>query len=97
MQQEEMVNLVVEAVCLAMQETTGAIVATTPLQELKGFDSLLVANLLERLESHLGFEMDPALILPETFVSPLTIAAALMQSQLHMQNDVPSHQIGMVP
>jgi len=97
MQQEAMVNLVVEAVRLEMQETTGAIGATTPLQELKGFDSLLVANLLERLESHLGFEMDPALILPETFVSPLTIAEALMQSQLRVQNDVPSRQIGMVP
>lgn len=97
MQQEEMINLVVEAVRLEMQETTGAIVATTLLQELKGFDSLLVANLLERLESHLGFEMDPALILPETFVSPLTIAEALIQSQLRTQEGVPSHHIGLVP
>ncbi len=47
------------------------------LIDLDGFSSLFVAELVERLEEELGRELPPELIVPETFESPATLAAAL--------------------
>ncbi len=77
---ETYVPLVVAAVQAVLRDTTIPIGETTPLQDLKGFDSLAIAGLIERLEDQLGIELDPALILPETFANPSTIAQALLES-----------------
>jgi acyl carrier protein len=62
--------------------STGVMVAAnTSLMDLNGFDSLFIAGLIEQLEDRLGVDMDPALILPETFETPATLADALVKSQ----------------
>jgi len=78
---ETYVRLVIAAVQAVLQDTTVPIQATTALQDLKGFDSLAIVSLIERLEDQLGIELDPTLILPETFENPSTLAEALLQSQ----------------
>ncbi len=76
----ELVALVIDVVQTELHDATVQIEETTPLQDLSSFDSLVVVGVLERLEQQLGVEMDPALILPETFATPRSIAEALMQS-----------------
>ena len=78
---ETYIPLVIATVQAVLHDTTVPIHETTSLQDLKGFDSLAVVGLIERLEDQLGIELDPALILPETFANPSTIAEALLQSQ----------------
>ena len=81
MYREELINHIIEAVQAELKNRTIVIVETTSLQDIKGFDSLVVVGLLDRLERQLNFEMDPALVLPETFASPRSIADAIMKSQ----------------
>jgi acyl carrier protein len=80
MRQAELVALVIDVVQAELHDATVQIEEMTPLQDLSSFDSLVVVGVLERLEQQLGVEMDPALILPETFATPRSIAEALMQS-----------------
>lgn len=80
MRQAELIVLVIEVVQAELHDTGVQIEETTSLQDLSSFDSLVVVGVLERLEGQLGVEMDPALILPETFATPRAIAEALMQS-----------------
>lgn len=80
MRQAELIVLVIEVVQAELHDTSVQIEETTSLQDLSSFDSLVVVGVLERLEGQLGVEMDPALILPETFATPRAIAEALMQS-----------------
>jgi acyl carrier protein len=80
MRQAELVALVIDVVQAELHDTTIQIEEMTPLQDLSSFDSLVVIGVLERLEQQLGVEMDPTLILPETFATPHSIAEALMQS-----------------
>lgn len=54
--------------------------ATTSLLDLAAFDSLSIVQLLERLECRFGVEMEPRLILPETFATPQVLADAFIQS-----------------
>jgi acyl carrier protein len=81
MHSAELVPLVIDVVQAELNDPAIHVEATTSLQDLRGFDSLVVVGVLERLEQQLGIEMDPALILPETFATPGSIADALMQSQ----------------
>lgn len=63
-----------------VSETLGGgrrVTTSTPLLELPACSSLTIAALVERLEEGLGREIAPELIVPETFATPLTIAAAL--------------------
>jgi acyl carrier protein len=78
--QAELVALVIDVIQAELHDTSVQIEETTPLQDMSSFDSLVVVGVLERLEQHLSVEMDPALILPETFATPRAIAEALMQS-----------------
>jgi acyl carrier protein len=78
---ETYLPLVIAAVQAVLHDATVPIQATTSLHDLKGFDSLAIVGLIERLEDQLGIELDPALILPETFENPATLAEALLQSQ----------------
>lgn len=77
---ETYIPIVIAAIRATLRDATLPIDATTALQDLKGFDSLAIAGLIERLEDQLGIEMDPGLILPETFTNPSTLAEALLQS-----------------
>ena len=78
---EQVVSYVIEAVRAEIKGGPVVIQEDTTLQDLNGFDSLFIAGLLERIEDHFGVEMNPALILPETFETPLTIAEALVNSK----------------
>lgn len=49
----------------------------TALLDVPGFTSIVVADLVERLEEELGVEVPPGLIVPETFETPAAIATAL--------------------
>lgn len=49
----------------------------TPLFELDGFSSLIVVDLVERIEGELGREIPAELIAPESFSSPAAVSAAL--------------------
>ncbi|HEY0733452.1 MAG TPA: acyl carrier protein [Herpetosiphonaceae bacterium] len=80
MRQAELIALVIDVVQAEINDSSVQIEEMTPLQDLSSFDSLVVVGVLERLEQQLGVEMDPALILPETFATPRAIAEALMQS-----------------
>jgi acyl carrier protein len=80
MRKDEMVATVIQAVQSEMQMPDASIEDATSLPDLKGFNSLIVASLLERLELQFDCEMDPALILPETFANPRAIAEAFAQS-----------------
>lgn len=80
MRQETILDQVITVVQAKLQDDSLRIEATTSLQDLRSFDSLVVVSVLEALESDLGLEIDPALILPETFATPLTLADALVQS-----------------
>ncbi|MCD1257281.1 acyl carrier protein [Paenibacillus athensensis] len=51
----------------------------TSLPTLPGFDSLLIARLLEELESRLGTDLDPQYLVPEVFATPMALAAAFEQ------------------
>lgn len=81
MNQDELTALVIAALHAELRNSSIAIEATTLLEDVKGFNSIAVVGVLERLEGEVGIEMDPALILPETFATPQTIAEALIQSQ----------------
>jgi acyl carrier protein len=78
---QAIVPYVIEAVYTVLQDTSVVIHETTPLEDLKGFDSLAIVSILERLEDQLAIEMDPELILPETFENPRTLADAFMKSR----------------
>ncbi|HEY0604759.1 MAG TPA: acyl carrier protein [Herpetosiphonaceae bacterium] len=80
MRQAELIALVIDVVQAEINDPSVQIEEMTPLQDMSSFDSLVVVGVLERLEQQLGVEMDPALILPETFATPRAIAEALMQS-----------------
>lgn len=81
MQRAEVVICVIEEVRATLNDDDLIINSSTPLQALKGFDSIAVVSLLERLEKRLEIEMNPALILPESFSTPLTLAEAFMNSE----------------
>ena len=81
MNQAELTRRVIDALHAELRSATIAIDATTPLEDIKGFNSIAVVGVLERLEREVGIEMDPALILPETFATPQTIAEGLLQSR----------------
>ena len=48
----------------------------TPLQELRGFDSLFLTDLIDRLEERLQRVLEPQFFVPETFENPMTIYQA---------------------
>jgi acyl carrier protein len=77
----ELTTLVIDALRVELRSSTIAIDATTPLEDIQGFNSIAVVGVLERLEREVGIEMDPTLILPETFATPQTIAEGLLQSR----------------
>jgi acyl-CoA synthetase (AMP-forming)/AMP-acid ligase II/acyl carrier protein len=53
----------------------------TSLFDLAGFNSLAVAELVERLEEQIGMEIPPALLVPQTFETPATLSTAV--ARLH--------------
>ncbi|HEX2078010.1 MAG TPA: acyl carrier protein [Longimicrobium sp.] len=76
----ELMLAVLETLRAVLPPSAGPLDEDTQLYDRPGFDSLAVAGVLERLEDRLGMEMDPGLILPETFETPRTIAEALERS-----------------
>ncbi len=54
--------------------------ADTALLELPAVDSVVIADLVLEAEAVLGVELDPRLVVPETFASPAVLAAALAAS-----------------
>jgi acyl carrier protein len=76
MADQDLVTLVLDVA----SETLGGgrrLTESTRLLELPACDSLAIATLVERLEDRLQREIAPELIVPETFATPMTIAAAL--------------------
>ncbi len=67
--------------------------ATTALADLPGFDSLAIVGLLEQIEDQLHIAIDPALIVPETFASPATIAGVLIKSQRAHEHEHEQHTV----
>lgn len=54
--------------------------ADTALLELPDVDSVVIADLVLEVEAVLDVELDPRLVVPETFASPAALAAALAVS-----------------
>lgn len=66
---------------------------TTYLPGLREFDSLMIVMILERLEETLGIEVEPTLILPESFETPGTISELLRKNlALSSMNQQGTHQ-----
>ncbi|HEU4965163.1 MAG TPA: phosphopantetheine-binding protein [Bacilli bacterium] len=82
----EVVALVLKEVQAIMPDEGLEVTELTFLPDLKGFDSLLIVNLLERLEMELDIEVDAALLLPEAFETPQAVADLFITSQ--SQGDV---------
>jgi acyl carrier protein len=78
---EQLITQVIAVVRTQLKDHKTTITATTCLYDLPGFDSLVVAGVLEQLEEDTQIEMDPALIVPESFVNPHELAVALLQSE----------------
>lgn len=53
---------------------------TTYLPDLKEFDSLAIADILETLETALNVEVRPELLLPEAFETPCSIVDLFTRS-----------------
>ena len=77
---EQLLDQVITAVHAQLKDYKGPVIGSTCLYDLPGFDSLAVVSILEALEEASGIEMDPALIVPESFVNPHELATALLQS-----------------
>lgn len=52
----------------------------TSLLDAAGFDSIVIVELCEKLETSFAIELDPGLITPETFQTPRHIAQAVVMS-----------------
>jgi acyl carrier protein len=73
---------VVDPLALILEELTAvlgepALDPATELLELRTFDSLAIVAVLERVEDRLGVEVDPRLVVPETFATPSSLAAVV--------------------
>jgi acyl carrier protein len=53
----------------------------TRLERVRGFDSHALYRLIAELETACGVELEPELIVPETFATPATVAAAFARQQ----------------
>jgi acyl carrier protein len=73
---QQAVEAVADVVRVPPAEVTGA----RSLFDLPGFDSLAVVAVLERLESALGVEVPPELIVPEAFESITALSSLLTQT-----------------
>ena len=73
---QRLVALVLDVVSETLGEGR-SLTPSTPLLELPTCTSLAIATLVEQLEDRLQLEIAPELIVPETFATPMTIAAAL--------------------
>ncbi|MEV4517025.1 acyl carrier protein [Dactylosporangium sp. NPDC049525] len=51
-----------------------------PLLDQPGFDSLAIAAVIDRIESDLGIELEPDLLVPETFTDLVSLAGAVQAS-----------------
>ncbi len=71
---------VVEAVADVLRVPPAEVTAARSLFDLPGFDSLAVVAVLERLESALGVEVPPELIVPEAFESITALSRVLAQA-----------------
>jgi len=71
---EEFRRRVVGIVRESMADRLTGVDETTELTTLRGFDSLTIVRIIERVEALLGREIDPAVIVPETFASAGTLA-----------------------
>ncbi len=76
----DLVPQVIEVITHAMPNNTVVLTETTYLPGLREFDSLVIANVLEALETTLGIEAEPKLLLPEAFENPRTIADLFVRS-----------------
>ncbi|WP_327000859.1 acyl carrier protein [Dactylosporangium sp. NBC_01737] len=51
-----------------------------PLLDQPGFDSLAIAAVIDRIEADLGIELEPDLLVPETFTDLVSLAEAVRAS-----------------
>ena len=65
-----------------LSKTEHELVETTYLPGLIGFDSLAIVHILESLETTLGIEADPKLLLPEAFETPRAVTELFLKSQV---------------
>ncbi|MGN9910035.1 phosphopantetheine-binding protein [Phytohabitans sp. LJ34] len=54
--------------------------ADEPLLDQPGFDSLAIVAVVDRIERELDLELEPELLVPETFTTAGTLAAAVEHS-----------------
>lgn len=71
-----------ESNCDAVRRIAGArlgrfVAEDTPLLDEPGFDSLAMADIVEGIEDELGIELPAQLLVPATFKSVSTLAAAV--------------------
>ncbi len=79
--EETVLTKVIAAVRVALRDPAVYIEATTHLQDIHGFDSLFVATLIEEAEQSVGTELLAEFIVPETFLTPRTLASAFLDSE----------------
>ena len=70
----------VQAVADVLGVTATAVIEASSFFDLPGFDSLAVVAVLEQLESGLGIEVPPELIVPEAFDSVAALTGLLAQA-----------------
>jgi acyl carrier protein len=58
------------------REPAAAVDAGASLLDLPGFDSLAIADVVERIEEETGVEYPSAVLVPETFASATSLAQA---------------------
>ncbi len=78
MNKEELAQIVVEVVQSHIHSVS--INKETALVEIPGFDSLVIASVLEQLEDYFAIEVPPHYIVPETFHTAGTLADVLWRS-----------------
>lgn|GEM_PF-4288069 len=77
----ELIPSVCDIISRLLPSTEVPLTEATSLPRLQGFDSLFIANLLESLETLLEIEIEPALLLPEAFETPQSVAELFVRSQ----------------
>jgi len=61
------------------------VAAEDPLLDQPGFDSLAITAVIDRVETDLALELDPDLLVPETFTNLGTLTEAVCRSDRRTQ------------
>ncbi len=78
---DDLVGGVIEEIRAALRTEELPADPSLSLLDVAGFDSIVIVDLLDRLERRYGVEIHPSLIVPETFATPRSLADVLARSR----------------